>query len=107
MPTNDLVENWLNKLIDEMHRTYHYEIKKAIYEYGMKNDIKRIDWIGTNLGIVCLAANNVWWTVIVEETFRLIQQHGKKDAMKIFLKQQNDEINDLMTKGEKQKIIFF
>lgn len=97
--TNDLAENWLNKMIIEMQQTQYYEIKRAIYKYGKEKNENRIDWIGENLGSVCLAASNVWWTTIMEETFRIIEQNRKKDAMKLILKQKNDEINELMAKG--------
>lgn len=92
------MENWLNKILNEMLQTHRFMIKKAIFDYAKKTDKIRIEWIQSNVGMVCLAANNVWYTVEMEATFNQIAD-GHRDAMKSFLKQQNTQIIDLMAKG--------
>lgn len=46
-------------------------------------------------GMVCLAANQVWWTAEVEEVFEKAAR-GNKRAMKEYLEQQNKQIDDLV-----------
>jgi dynein heavy chain, axonemal len=52
-----------------------------------------------NLGMICLAANQVWWTAEVEEVFDKIKR-GDKRAMKKYLIQQNKQIDELVLKGK-------
>lgn len=83
-----------------MYHSHRFVTKGAIYDYGKSGDKTRIEWIHNNLGMVCLAANSVWFTAEMEETFRQIS-NGRKDAMLELLKQQNAQINDLMARGLK------
>lgn len=94
------IENWLNNILQQMNYTHRYVTKGAIYDYGKSGDKTRIEWIHDNLGMVCLAANSVWFAAEMEETFQQIA-NGRKDAMQEFLHQQNAQINDLMAKGLK------
>lgn len=48
--------------------------------------------------MICLAGNQVWWTAEVEEVFFRVKK-GDKRAMKIYLEEQNRQINDLVMKG--------
>lgn len=94
------IENWLNNILEQMYSTHRLVTKGAIYDYGKNGDKTRIEWIHDNLGMVCLAANSVWFTAEMEETFQQIA-NGRKDAMQEFLNQQHALINDLMAKGSK------
>lgn len=94
------IENWLNNILEQMYYTHRLVTKGAIYDYGKNGDKTRIEWIHSNLGMVCLVAGSVWFTACVEETFQQIS-NGRKDAMQEFLNQQNALINDLMAKGLK------
>lgn len=94
------IENWLNNILEQMYYSHRYVTKGAIYDYGKSGDKTRIEWIHNNLGMVCLAANSIWFTAEMEETFQQIM-NGRKDAMQEFLNQQNAQINDLMVKGLK------
>lgn len=96
--TDDSVENWLNNISNEMHETYRFAIKKAIFDFGKNVHRTRNKWIEEHLGGVCLAAISVWFAAVMQETFRKMQI-GKKDEMKMFLAHQNNQINDLMAKG--------
>lgn len=59
----------------------------------------RPDWIMLYQGMVCLAANQVWWTAEVEEVFFKVKK-GNKRAMKEYLEAQNRQLDDLVVKGE-------
>lgn len=50
-------------------------------------------------GMVCLAANQVWWTAEVEEVFAKVKK-GNKRAMKEYLEAQNRQLDDLVVKGK-------
>lgn len=82
-----------------MHHTHWHLTKCAIYDYGKCDaDKSRIAWIQSCMSMAGLAANTVWFTAEMEETFQLIQ-NGQKDAMQEFFERQNIRINDLVTKG--------
>lgn len=95
----DRVENWMNLVLAEMRKTNRYLTKKAIFEYGKIRERSRVDWILANQGMICLAANAVWWTAEVEEVFVKIA-NGQRSAMKEFLNQQNKQIDDLVITGK-------
>lgn len=82
-----------------MRRSKRFLIKRAVYDYGKDREHPRKDWILANLGMVCLAAGQIWWTAEVEEIFLRIRQ-GDKNAMKEFLNQQNKQIDDLVDKSK-------
>lgn len=92
------MENWLNNILSEMHKTNRFAIKKAIFDFGKNVHRTRNEWIEDHLGGVCLAAISVWFAAIMQETFRKLR-FGEKDAMKTFLAHQNGQIDDLMAKG--------
>lgn len=95
--TEGRVEDWMNDVLTEMRVSNRYVTKKAIFDYGMNKEVSRPDWIMMYQGMVCLAANQVWWTSEVEEVFRKVNR-GNKRAMKEFLEAQNRQINDLVCK---------
>jgi dynein heavy chain, axonemal len=96
------VENWMNDVLAEMRITNRYITKKGIFDYGKEKERPRVEWIMANLGMVCLAANQVWWTAEVEEVFQKVGK-GDKRAMKEYLKQQNKQIDELVLKGKHSK----
>lgn len=53
--------------------------KEGIYYYSK---VKRADWLKEHLGMVVIAAETVWWTWRVEDTFKKIKS-GNKKAMKL------------------------
>lgn len=50
-------------------------------------------------GMICLAANQVWWTAEVEEVFARVRR-GNKRAMKEYLQEQNRQLDELVLKGK-------
>lgn len=87
----------MNNVLKEMRKTNRFITKTAIFNYGKSRDLKRTDWILLYQGMICLAANQVWWTAEVEEVFYKVKK-GNKRAMKEFLEKQNQQINDLVLK---------
>ncbi|XP_039277456.1 dynein heavy chain 10, axonemal [Nilaparvata lugens] len=90
------VENWMCLVLDEMRKSNRYITKKAIHEYG-KIRQPRTKWMLGYLGMVCLAANQVWWTAEVENVFNKIKQ-GNKYAMKEYLLQVNKQLDELVVR---------
>lgn len=95
--TEGRVEAWMNDVLAEMRSTNRHITKKAIFDYGRNKDMPRTDWIMMYQGMVCLAANQVWWTSEVEEVFDRVAK-GNKRAMKEYLEAQNKQIDDLVRK---------
>jgi len=62
------VEEWMNDVVAEMRASNRFITKKSIFYYG-KMRKSRVDWIKDFQGMVILAANQVWWTAEVEDTF--------------------------------------
>lgn len=91
------VEVWMNTVLDEMRITNRQITKKSIFDYGKEKERPRTEWIMMYQGMICLAANQVWWTSEVEEVFKKIAK-GNKRAMKEFLEAQNRQIDDLVRK---------
>lgn len=91
------VENWMNYVLTEMRSSNRYITKKAIFDYGKNKEVSRPDWIMMYQGMICLAANQVWWTSEVEEVFRKVAR-GNKRAMKEYLEVQNKQIDALVRK---------
>jgi hypothetical protein len=49
-------------------------IKKAVLDLGfVSNSSNRFDWINNFPLSVCLTADNVWWTIEVENVFNEIE----------------------------------
>lgn len=69
---------------------YFFENQKSV-------GIFRTEWILEYQGMVCLAANGVWWTAETEEAFLRIRK-GNKRAMKDHLQQQNEQLDGLVVK---------
>ncbi|XP_028025407.1 dynein heavy chain 10, axonemal [Bombyx mandarina] len=95
--TEGRVEDWMNLVLVEMRHTNKFITKKAIFYYGKNWKVPRTDWILEYQGMVCLAANGVWWTAETEETFLRIKK-GNKRAMKEHLQQQNEQLDGLVVK---------
>ena len=57
----------------------------------------RVDWMLDYQGMVCLAANQVWWTWEVEDVFNKVKA-GNKTALKDYAKQLHEQIDDLVVK---------
>lgn len=91
------VEDWMNDVLSEMRFSNRFITKKAIFDYGKSKEMSRPDWILMYQGMVCLAANQVWWTSEVEEVFKKVAR-GNKRAMKEYLEAQNRQIDDLVQK---------
>ncbi|KAJ2948630.1 hypothetical protein O0L34_g7885 [Tuta absoluta] len=95
--TEGRVEDWMNLVLNEMRKTNKYITKKAIFYYGKHWWVPRTEWIMEYQGMICLAANQVWWTAETEEAFRRIR-NGNKRAMKEHLSDQNDQLDALVVK---------
>lgn len=64
------VDKWLHKVIDQMQNSNRCMIKKAIMDLGfVSSSSTRYDWIDNFPLSVCLTADNVWWTIEVENVF--------------------------------------
>ena len=55
----------------------------------------RVQWIYEYQGMVVLAANQVWWTWEVEDTFRKVKK-GDKMGMKNYSKKLHGQLDDLV-----------
>ncbi|KAG5670791.1 hypothetical protein PVAND_001030 [Polypedilum vanderplanki] len=91
------VEEWMNEVLKEMRSSNRHITKKSIFDYGKNKDMSRPDWIMMYQGMICLAANQIWWTSEVEEVFQRVAK-GNKRAMKEYLEIQNRQIDDLVRK---------
>ncbi|XP_017781324.1 PREDICTED: dynein heavy chain 10, axonemal [Nicrophorus vespilloides] len=88
------VEEWMNDVQFEMRRSNRFQTKKSIYDYG-KTQRPRTKWMMDYQGMICLAANQVWWTAEVENVFEKIGK-GNKRAMKEYLGQLNKQLDDIV-----------
>lgn len=88
------VEEWMNDVLKEMRRSNRYITKKSIYDYG-KTHRPRTNWMMDYQGMICLAANQVWWTAEVENVFVKFKK-GNKRAMKEYLEQLNKQLDDIV-----------
>lgn len=67
------VDKWMLKVIDQMQKSNRHTIKKAILDLGnILSTNSSCDWIDNFPESICLIANNVWWTVEVENVFNEI-----------------------------------
>lgn len=73
-------------------------IKQAIFDFGKGVRCSRADWISEHVGMVCVAAINVWFTAKVEDVFNRMSV-GEVNAMRTFLKQQQTQFDELRTIG--------
>lgn len=72
------VEDWMNKVDDEMKSSLTLMAKKATFNYA-KTD--RIEWICDQIGMIALLGTQIWWTFAVEDVFVQVSR-GNKHAMK-------------------------
>lgn len=84
----------MNDVLNEMRRTNRFITKKAIWDYG-KTHRPRNTWMMDYQGMICLVANQVWWTAEVENVFSKIKK-GNKRAMKQYLEQLNKQLDDIV-----------
>lgn len=82
------VEEWMNRIDDEMKETLHVITKKNVFYYAKQD---RIEWIKAQLGMVSLAGTQIWWTFAVEDVFRRVRE-GDKHAMKNELAKQSKDL---------------
>jgi len=86
------VEDWMNKVDDEMKDSLTLLAKKAVFNYA-KTD--RIEWISQQIGMIALLGTQIWWTFAVEDVFVQVGK-GSKHAMKQELSKEIGELNDLI-----------
>ena len=86
------VEEWINKVADEMKRTMKLLSKEAVFYYAKD---ERTPWITGTLGQCCLVASQVWWTYAVEDVFRRVRE-GDKYAMKNESVKQTVQLDELI-----------
>lgn len=84
----------MTDVLKEMRKSNRYITKKSIYDYG-KSHRPRTQWMMDYQGMVCLAANQVWWTAEVENVFLKFKK-GNKRAMKEYLNQLNRQLDDIV-----------
>lgn len=84
----------MTEVLKEMRKSNRYVTKKSIYDYG-KTQRPRTKWMMDYQGMVCLAANQVWWTAEVENVFNKFKK-GNKRAMKEYLGQLNKQLDDIV-----------
>ncbi|XP_043489632.1 dynein axonemal heavy chain 10 [Polistes fuscatus] len=89
------IENWMVLVSNEMKISNRYLTKKAVYDYG-KIRRPRSEWILDFQGMMILAANQIWWTAEVENVFNKISM-GKKQAMKEYLQQLNNQLDEVVS----------
>ncbi|XP_076380407.1 dynein heavy chain at 89D [Megalopta genalis] len=88
------IEEWMVVATEEMKKSNRYLTKKAVYNYG-KVRRPRTEWMFDFQGMMILAADQIWWTAEVENVFVKISQ-GDKHAMKQYLKQLNNQLNEVV-----------
>ncbi|CAH1801914.1 unnamed protein product [Owenia fusiformis] len=88
------VEDWMTEILDEMRKSNRLITKEGIFTY-CANGVTRVDWMLQYQGMICLAANQVWWTWEVEDVFRKVKK-GNKTALKDYAKKLHKQIDDLV-----------
>jgi dynein heavy chain, axonemal len=86
------VENWMNKLDEEMFTTLHKFTKEGVYYCA---ESERIPWIIKNLGMVSIVGVQIWWTWSIEDVFRRVKE-GNKHAMKEESAKETQNLNSLI-----------
>lgn len=88
------VEDWMNRIDDEMKKTLHIITKIATYNYAKE---ERIKWIQnpSSLGMVALVGTQIWWTFSVLDVFSRVST-GDKHAMKNELNRQSSDLDGLI-----------
>lgn len=86
------IEDWMNKIDEEMKDTLTLMAKRATFEYA-KTD--RLEWIRMYVGMITLLGTQIWWTFAVEDVFKLVAK-GDKHAMKRELALEIKELDRLI-----------
>jgi dynein heavy chain len=86
------IEDWMNRLDDEMKKTLHIFVKRAVYNYA-KCD--RMEWIRKEVGMIAIVGTQIWWTFSIEDVFRQMLK-GDKHAMKRELAKETVDLNNLI-----------
>lgn len=86
------IEEWMNKVDDEMKNTLLILSKKAVFHYARTD---RIQWIGEQIGMVALVGTQIWWTFAVEDVFARVSK-GDKHALKNELLKESQDLDDLI-----------
>ncbi|KAK0163654.1 hypothetical protein PV327_007315 [Microctonus hyperodae] len=92
--TDCKIEDWMSDALEEMKRSNRYLTKKAVYDYGKVRRL-RTEWMLDFQGMIILVANQIWWTAEVENVFKKIKL-GNKRAMKEYLQQLNNQLDDIV-----------
>ena len=87
------VEDWMNKVDDEMKESLRTITKKAVFYYAKE---ERLDWIKAQIGMVALVGTQIWWTFAIEDVFIRVAK-GDKHAMKNELAKESKDLNDLIS----------
>ncbi|CAF1397976.1 unnamed protein product, partial [Didymodactylos carnosus] len=82
--TEERVEDWMTKVLEEMRRTDKLITKEAVYYYRHRKS--RVQWMYDYIGMVVLASSQIWWTWKVEDIFQKVAK-GNKMGMKNYVKQ--------------------
>lgn len=91
VPVEGAAETWMTAVEAEMKATLFQITKEGVFYYAKQ---PRDKWIGETLGMVTLAASQIWWTWETEDTFQQVQG-GNKYGMKTFLAKQNAQLAQL------------
>ena len=90
--TEGNIEDWMQRVDDEMKKTLHVFTKKAVFHYAKKD---RIEWVREHIGMVTLLGTQIWWTFAIEDVFKR-REKGDKNAMKNELARENKDVGDLI-----------
>ncbi|XP_075882096.1 dynein axonemal heavy chain 10-like isoform X2 [Nelusetta ayraudi] len=94
IPVEGRVEEWMLAVLLEMRRTNRLITKEAIFHYCADT---RVDWMLLYQGMVVLAANQVWWTLEVEDVFASVKK-GNKRALTDYAKKMHQQIDEMVTR---------
>ncbi|GKT16506.1 Dynein-1-alpha heavy chain, flagellar inner arm I1 complex, partial [Aduncisulcus paluster] len=92
--TEGAVEVWMGEVEKEMRKSLHAITKKGVYEYA---HCEYIEWLFSQLGMVGLAGDQIWWTWEVEDAFKQVSK-GNVRAMKNLGKKMLSKITMLVEK---------
>ncbi|VDM05112.1 unnamed protein product [Schistocephalus solidus] len=87
------VEEWLLAKEAEMRKTNRLITKRALFYYCDRKI--RVDWMLDYLGMVVLAATQIWFTWETEDVFKRMKM-GQRRALKDFSKKLIDQINQIV-----------
>lgn len=78
-----------------MSREWSEDEETVVRDCAHVNDARRVQWMLGYQGMICLAANQIWWTWEVEDVFRKIKK-GSKTAMKDYAKKLHKQLDELV-----------